>query len=214
MWEQISRGSMKSIFIVGPPGNIQSAVCMFYGREQETHLLELAQYADTLREQTRQAPDPIITRVWKNRFERDGRANAIEATVAEPQAQSLPQISSLMSRTKEKTPPRNRSGANFGINQEVGRCRVLLALDHAMETCPFTGCFDKLAMIRKANFNSRHGDGRRGSNKKTSYAWQRRDNRSCARTEVVAANQVRTDVRPPSQILQRLKDSKAGPAPR
>lgn len=46
----------------------QSVLRMFWDFEQAVHLLKLAQYADTLLEQTRQVPSPMVAPAYRNRF--------------------------------------------------------------------------------------------------------------------------------------------------
>lgn len=65
------------IFIDGLPTSIQSAVCMFWGREQDAHLLEIAQYADKLLEQRLQAPEPTRGASFRTQNEGGRRSNLV-----------------------------------------------------------------------------------------------------------------------------------------
>lgn len=60
----------KGIFIYSSSANIQSAIQMFWGCEEDAHLLKNLQCADTLLEETLQVPKQANVALYKSRGER------------------------------------------------------------------------------------------------------------------------------------------------
>lgn len=57
-------------FIDGLPANIRSTLRTAWGHQKDAHLLETAQYADPLLEQTRHVPSHEVASAYKNCFRR------------------------------------------------------------------------------------------------------------------------------------------------
>lgn len=70
----------KVVVIDGLPTSIQCKVRIFYGREQETHLLETAFEAGTLEKQTRQLLRPVVTQIERSGFDRGLQTSPVAVT--------------------------------------------------------------------------------------------------------------------------------------
>lgn len=77
----------KNVFIDGLEDNLQITVRVFKGRVQDAHLLEVAQYADTLPEETRRVPSLAVRQNQRSRFDKVLQSSRVAATVGETKGQ-------------------------------------------------------------------------------------------------------------------------------
>lgn len=140
------------VFIDGVPANVQSAVRMFWSREQDANLLEIAKYADVLLEQTRRVRTYLAIPVRKDRFEWNRQTTHMLATVAESRSQFPKNIIDVRQKFREKSSPKSGTNRIDGRSQPVRHRRVCLAKDYQTETCPCTVCANKLALKRETNY--------------------------------------------------------------
>lgn len=99
----------KPVFISGLPSNKQSAVRMFWGSEKDTHLLEIAQYADILLVQTRLVPILVVAPVQRSCFQRGRQTASIVAAAAVKTSRSPINVHHVTQKSRER----------FFVNNEV-----------------------------------------------------------------------------------------------
>lgn len=142
----------KKAFIADLPASIQSAVRKFWEREQNAHLLKVAQYVNTVLEKTRQVPSHVLGPIWRNCFQRGRRKVSIVAAVAEQRFESPRDIYCITKNARETFLSKRGIYASGYKTEQATRCRLSVAKDHKMKTCLYTVCSRKLAQKEKANY--------------------------------------------------------------
>lgn len=102
----------KGVFIDGQRVNIQSEIRMFWGCEKDEHLLETAQFADMLLEQSCQVPSSVLALVHKNCFQRGRQTTPTLAAVGERRSESFKNSHYAMQTLRERSPLKKRSYGN------------------------------------------------------------------------------------------------------
>lgn len=111
---------------------LQSPVRIFWGREQDAHLLEINQYADKLLEQTLQAPEPVSVALYKIQGDHGRRSNFV-ATVADQDLRLQEPIRKSLNVRQDELGNWSSNFARIIRSNESHYCRVCLATDHNME---------------------------------------------------------------------------------
>lgn len=119
-------------FIDGLSTSNQSAIKIFWRRKQNGHLLETAQYAETLREQTRKVRGPVIARSQRNSFQRGRRTTPIVASVVQ-QRSGCQKHSSCYPNVKEKILSPQGSYGNCNKTKQATHFCMCLAKASRME---------------------------------------------------------------------------------
>lgn len=96
---------------------------MFWGCEPDAHLSKIAQYTDTLLEQTRKVPGLVTARLQKSRFQKGCRATPIVAAVAKQRPVYSRYIRYVTQTPKERSSPKQGS---YGNNWEPNQQRVVM----------------------------------------------------------------------------------------
>lgn len=121
---------------------------LFCGCEPDLHVLETAQYADKLLEETRHVPNPVMVPVYRNRFKEGLRTALILATSAKQRSRSPRNTRCVLLSSREKSLAKQESyGSNYGV-QKAASCWMWLARNHRMKTCLYTVRSGELAQKR------------------------------------------------------------------
>lgn len=97
--EELSKGVFTKILAA----NVQRAVMMFWGREQDVRLLVIAQYADTLREQTGQLQSPMVVSAYRKRFQKGHQTTLVVAAVAGQWSRSPKKVHRVTLTTRKRS---------------------------------------------------------------------------------------------------------------
>lgn len=128
----------EEVFTDGLILNMQIAVEILWGREQDAHLLKIVQYADMLLEQTRQVLSTVMASFQRNCFQRGHRTTPVVDAEAEQRFGFVRNSCYVIQSQREKSLPKKGSYDNDYRIQSVTHCHVCLAKVRPVETRPYT----------------------------------------------------------------------------
>lgn len=129
---------------------------MFWYPEKDTHILYIAQHADTILEQTVQVQEPARGAPYRMRNERGCQTDFVATVLNQGSRTQKDFLRSPLIRHEE--PSRTISTSTEGIySNALHHCGVCLAKDHKREQCTYTASSKELAKLRETSFHMRFG---------------------------------------------------------